>query len=156
MIEYRHSVLPDIYKLAKDLRQADIDEVQAAVGESGQKALLHGYLLSKECFTIYEQDSPLAMFGYRIVDPGISAQVWMLAGNNLEKHKVRFLKRSAELVFFLNQKAPLLFNVVDLRNELHIRWLDWLGFKFVRVIPDFGAERRPFVEFVRLHGNPTE
>lgn len=152
MIDYRYSVLPDIYKLAKDLRQADIDEVQAAVGESGQKALFHGYLLSKECFTVYDEQGPVAMFGYRLVDLGISARVWMLAGNNLEKHKVGFLKRSAELVSFLNQKAPLLFNVVDMRNEMHIRWLDWLGFKFVRVIPDFGQEQRPFAEFVKLHG----
>lgn len=156
MIEYRHSVLPDIYKLAKDLRQADIDEVLATTGESPQKALFRGFISSTECFTLYHEQTgePVAMFGYRVIEPKVLASIWMLGSERLFEGRWRFLRKSAVWIDYLNTKADLLYNTVDQRNTLHIRWLNWLGFKFVRVIPDFGPSKMPFVEFARLrHGS---
>lgn len=50
----------------------------------------------------------------------------------------------------MQAQTPILFNCVDQRNEVHINWLRWLGFKFVRIIPEYGIQKLPFIEFVRI------
>jgi len=152
MIEYRHSIIPDIPIVAADMRPEDRDEVWAALGETPRKTLFGAYVSSTECFTIYHVASgkPLAMFGYRITEPKICASIWMLAGTGLTEHRWTFLKRSKALINYIQSRAPLLYNTVDRRNDLHLRWLEWLDFKFIRTIPDFGNLKLPFVEFARL------
>jgi hypothetical protein len=33
---------------------------------------------------------------------------------------------------------------------VHIRWLRWMGFTFIKSHPKYGAEGRLFLEFVRI------
>jgi hypothetical protein len=152
MIEYRHSIIPDIPIVAAEMRPEDRDEVWAGLGETPRKTLFGSYVSSTECFTIYHVDSgkPLAMFGYRITEPKICASIWMLAGTGLMEHRWTFLKRSKSLINYIQSRAPLLYNTADCRNAVHIKWLEWLDFKFIRTIPDFGHLKLPFVEFARL------
>jgi hypothetical protein len=58
--------------------------------------------------------------------------------------------RKSYLVQTLQQNYDVLFNLVDERNTLHIRWIQWCGFTFVNRHPALGAEQRPFLEFVRI------
>lgn len=156
MIEYRHSVIPDVYDLGKRLRTADQEEVVAATGSSPTMALYRGHISSTECFTMYDSTETLGMFGYRVVEPKLVASVWLLGTDRLLNHRWEFLRRSRTWIDYFNTKADLLYNTVDLRNTTHIRWLEWLGFRFVRVIPDHGPFHKPFVEFVRVsNGNRT-
>lgn len=150
MLEYRTSIVPDCFALGSRLRQEDKDEVLAATGDTPVRALYHGYIHSTECFTMLDSTGLLGMFGYRIIDPKLVASVWMLGTDSLMDHRWEFLRRSKVWIDYLNTKADLLYNTVDLRNTTHIRWLEWLGFRFVRVIPDHGHARIPFVEFVRV------
>lgn len=152
MITARRSVIPDIPPIAVDMRPADRDEVMAAVGMNPHQALLQGYLSSTECFTIYEIDGglPVGMFGYTEVEPKLSACVWMLGSNRLLKNRWTFLKRSREWVDYIHARYPMMYNVIDRRNTLHIRWIEWLGFKFVRIIPNYGTQKLEFVEFVKV------
>ena len=60
-----------------------------------------------------------------------------------------FLRNSAFWVEKLFGDFSLLFNVVDSRNKVHIRWLKWLDFKFIADIPEFGVEKRMFHQFVK-------
>jgi hypothetical protein len=50
----------------------------------------------------------------------------------------------------LHKLYPLLGNHVDIRNTKHTKWLKRMGFSFLRVLPEYGVERRPFIEFARL------
>lgn len=152
MITVRRSIIPDVATLAKTLRPEDEAEVRAAAGIAPFRALMLGYTTSTECFTIYEEETgrPVGMFGHRIVEKNVCASIWLLASTHLVQHKWKFLRESRRWLDHIHSQTPLLFNVVDQRNTLHLRWIEWLGFKFIRVIPDYGTEKRPFVEFAKV------
>jgi len=61
-----------------------------------------------------------------------------------------FLKESKAQLAKLHEQYPVLFNVVDARNEVHVRWLRYMGFTFIRKHPNWGPEGRLFYEFVRI------
>jgi hypothetical protein len=145
----RRTVVPDIAHVAKNMRPEDIAEIKAGADEEPMRALMHGYLASDECYTIAAGDEPLGIFGFKVIEKGVYASVWMLGTTELVRHRWAFLRQCRAWVEYMQDHAPLLYNIVDQRNDVHIAWLKWMGFKFVRVIPDHGHERRPFVEFVR-------
>lgn len=152
MITVRRSIIPDIPVIAKDMRPEDRAEVWAAAGIIPHRALMLGYTMSSECFTIYEEETGLqvGMFGHTVVEKGLASSVWLLASTHLVGHKWTFLKESRKWLDHIHSQSPLLYNVVDQRNDLHIRWIEWLGFKFVRVIPEYGFQKLPFVEFAKV------
>ncbi len=145
----RRTIVPDIAHVAAHMRQEDIEEIKAGAGEEPMRALMHGYLASDECYTIDTGTQPLGIFGYKVLEKGVYASIWMLATDGLVDHKWAFLRQTRGWIEYLQEQAPLLYNIVDQRNDVHIAWLKWMGFKFVRVIPDHGPEKRPFIEFVR-------
>jgi hypothetical protein len=149
LVDVRYTRPTDPAIVAFDMRQADRDEVAACSGLGPQEAVEVGYRLSTECFTVEAQSNglPLAMFGY-LLDP-IGARVWMLGSDHLFDYKWDFLKKSRKWVDYLQQQSPLLYNLIDQRNTVHIRWLQWLDFKFVRTVPHYGVQGLPFIEFVR-------
>ncbi len=77
--------------------------------------------------------------------------IWMVASDLLvtKKHSKKFIRQTKTWVNKLNDKYPLLFNVVDKSNEVHIRWLKWSGFTFIKEKP-WGAFGFPFIEFARI------
>ena len=46
------------------------------------------------------------------------------------------------------REEPLLWNVVDKRNRVHMRLLKFLGFKFLREFP-YGPNQLTFIEFAK-------
>jgi hypothetical protein len=150
MIKVRSSIRQDIPWLAQTMRPEDRDEVYAGSKDTPHKALIKGFTYSTECFTVAcPEGKPLAMFGYVAAPQDNVSYVWMLGSTELLKHRWSFLRQSREWVDYLQSKAPILTNLVDRRNTVHIAWLKWLGFKFVRVLPEYGHLKLPFVEFVR-------
>lgn len=152
MIEARRTIIPDIPPIAASMRPEDKAEVLAASGETPYNALFHGYVGCDECFTVVHCNTrePLAMFGYKVMEKDVCAVVWLLASTRLVDYKWSFLRQSHMWMNYMQGKAPLLYNAVDQRNIVHIRWLEWLGFRFIRVLPSFGKQQLPFVEFARL------
>ncbi len=150
MIDARRTVLPDLPHVAKAMRPEDRAEIVAASGESPRQALFRGYIASDECYTVYRVSDglPLAVFGNKVIDPKLSAIVWLLASTDLLQHKWEFLRKSREWVERFQDKVPLLYNAVDQRNALHIRWLSWVGFSFIGTVR--GRNNEPFIEFARL------
>lgn len=76
-----------------------------------------------------------------------SAVVWMLGSAGLKKISMSFLKGCKGEVDEMNRVYPHLFNIIDSRNELHLKWLSWLDFKIIgeRMVNDV-----KFYEFARL------
>jgi hypothetical protein len=149
-VDVRWSKSFDVSVVAEDMRQADINEIFASSGWGPREALNTALDYSTECFTVVAQstDLPLAMFGYRKDD--IGSIVWMLGTNQLYRYRMDFLRKSRKWCDYLQGTSPLLYNLIDQRNTAHIRWLEWLGFKFVRTIPEHGHLNLPFIEFVRV------
>lgn len=95
---------------------------------------------------------PMGMWGV-IRESETSGRIWMLGCQSMlddKRDKRTFLRQSKlELIKVLEQ-YPVLFNVVDARNEIHVRWLQWMGFTFIQKHPEWGPEGRLFYEFVRI------
>jgi len=138
--------------LGPNLRQADKDEIQALVGKEPSEVLVESIRLSGDTgFTVkdLETDEPLACFGTTPFNETMGL-VWFLGSNELfKKSRISFLRNSEFWVEKLFGGFSTLFNVVDSRNKLHIRWLKWLEFEFIGDIPEFGTEKRMFHQFMK-------
>lgn len=142
----------DAEELASKLRRADIQEIKAATGEPPRIALENGIFWSDFCYTIVDkEDKPLAIFG-TVPDPNLDdmGRVWLLGSDELSKHPLFFLRNSHKWIEKLHQRYTILWNYIDVRNEVHIRWLKWCGFNFIRRLEKYGVEQRPFYEFEKF------
>ena len=152
MLTPRNATYADVRYMAERLRPADKAEVYAAGGVSPYVALLEGLSLSLDPMVgVDENDNPVCIGGVTPTQDPLVGCVWMLATTDIEKHKMSFLRRSRPWVEKWNSEFPVLTNCVDERNELHIKWLRWLGFVFICRHPFYGFEERPFLEFVRIN-----
>lgn len=155
MIETRLAHQHDCSILAKRLRQEDLDEIQAASGVTPQLALRRGLEHSAECYTIIRPEAvyePLAMFGVVSMDqnPAVG-QVWFLGSDEIKTHSMEFLRKSKGWIENFHAGYPVLYNNIDARNTVHIKWLQWLGFQFINELHNYGYEGRTFYHFVRMH-----
>lgn len=155
MIETRLAHQHDCFILSKRLRQADLDEIQAASGVTPHLALRRGLEQSSECYSIIRPEAayePLAMFGVVSValNPSVG-QVWFLGSDEIRLHSMEFLRKSKGWVHNFHASYPVLYNNIDARNTTHIKWLQWLGFQFINELHNYGYEGRTFYHFVRMH-----
>lgn len=148
-VTVRPATAADALAMCPLVRDEDMAEVQA-LGRTVFEALMEG--LSYGAYVVERHRVPVAIFGVAPVSPGFGA-VWMLGTHELKDIRWLFLRESRRWLSVLGDGYELLGNVVDARNHLHIRWLQWLGFSFVQLIPAFGKERRPFYEFCRVTGD---
>jgi hypothetical protein len=142
MTGFRPSELADVKILSSKLRKADLQEIEASTGEDPYWALLRGFT-NDECFTMLGNDSVIGMFGV-----SKSGAIWMMCSDELSRFSVRFLRESLDVLNLLQETYPTLWNFVDARNELHIRWLKWLGFEFTELV-EHGVKKLPFWKFKR-------
>ena len=148
-LSVRPSIESDCEYLAHNLRRADHNEVKAALGVVSPEALLFSMRNTENPFTIIDGSTPAGIFGVAPIEPGVGA-IWLLGTDALVRGKWRFLRQSKKWMNHVSDGYDLLFNFVDERNVLHIRWIAWLGFSFIYRHEKYGVEQRPFLEFVRI------
>lgn len=73
--------------------------------------------------------------------------IWMLCTPAIHEYPLTFAREAKR--FIDSRKEPILHNIVDARNTVHIKLLKFLGFKFIRVI-NHGPNNLPFIEFCKL------
>lgn len=148
--DVRDTTPEDIKYLADNLREADLQEIQAASGLPPYEALMKSHETSPYCKVGVADDEPVLIFGVAPTGVPLLGGVWMLGTPAIEKHTTTFLRRSKRYVLDMHDQGyPVMFNYTDCRNQVHHTWLKWLGFKFIRKV-NYGVEDRPFYEFVRL------
>lgn len=135
--------------MASRLREADLREIEAHAGIGAETALGIGLQRSSQCYTGLWKDEPFIMFGAGRVFEDVG-NVWLLGTDRVKEARVPLLRQSRRWLGELHKEYPLLFNYVDARNTLHIKWLRWLDFRFINLHPQFGVGGLPFYEFVRL------
>lgn len=57
--------------------------------------------------------------------------LWFIGTKAVEKHSIAFLRYMKELIPCLLDTYKILGNKVWNKNYLHIRWLKWMGAKFI-------------------------
>lgn len=151
MAHFQPSVLADVLELAPKLRQQDLNEIAASHGMSAVNTLSLSFKISDEVNSIILDGEVIGMFGYGS-DNGIAVP-WLLASDKLPKISREFLPQSKRWVDGIASQYPILVNYVDVRNTVAIRWLKFLGFKFIQRIENYGVGQTPFYEFVRADIN---
>lgn len=139
---YEHAL-----ELAQNIREEDRREVWASHKMEPLPALEKSLIRSNERWTALIDDRVMCIYG---VAPkhllSLDGMVWMLATDMLPKYSRLFLPGSRKWVSNLQGKYDYLFNYVDARNRVALRWLKWLGFKIYPAAP-FGALQLPFHKF---------
>ncbi len=149
MIKERASTPADLIELAQNMRQADIDEAWALDHSTPAEAISHAVLLTDFPKTILGGDGEvLAMWGVASETRSSLVGVpWLLSSDFVEKKHSRelakFSKTNAEK---LKSQYAALYNFVDARHTLALRWVEWMGFPIYPVVP-FGVDDLPFHAF---------
>ena len=140
--------------LAPELRPADLREIRAATAEEPSAALERCIACSAPCYGFEDEAGHLVLLFGVVPDPaeeGVGT-IWLMSSGALARHSLHFLRISRPWVEKLQGRYRVLWNYVDARNEVHVRWLGWCGFTLLRVVENYGVEQRPFYEFTRSRG----
>ena len=141
----RKTISEDIDYLAPRLRFEDKREILDSTGLNPYQALRECFTCSEISLTIVDtKNIPVGIFG--VSEDGA---IWLLATPEIKRIRFSFLRESRKVVNLLNKKYKILWNYVDCRNDLHLRWLKWCGFSFLRKI-NYGVNQKPFYEFIKL------
>lgn len=145
----RSATVDDAKYLAPLLRMEDRRECLTVTGKAPEDVLPGSVALSTASYTIISPDTglPIGLFGVSpsgLVRRGL---VWMLATDDLPRYALKFLRSSKRVLDSLHDHYPHLWNIIDTRNELHMKWVKWCGFKFGRhhLIKDV-----PFLEISKV------
>ena len=127
----RISTLDDVEFLAPRLRFEDKQEILSSVGLTPVDGLKLSFRNSALCITIVNpKGEAVGIFGIADLGGGVGG-LWLLASEDLATVQISFLRECKKVIQLLNKKYKILWNYVDCRNELHIKWLRWCGFKFL-------------------------
>ena len=73
--------------------------------------------------------------------------VWLLCTHKVEEHPVKFLRFIKKYNDTLTTKYNPTWNIAWLGNDLHIRWLKWMGAKFLDNVVKINGEKFQRFEF---------
>ena len=131
--------------MASNLRQDDLRELVEGHGHDPTQALL---MASSWPSTVYFTVPDGRIAGLAGVHE--NGAIWMLCTNAIQDFPHTFAKEAKRYVESLEK--PLLWNIVDKRNRIHLKLLKFLGFKFLREVIH-GPNNLPFIEFCRVRSN---
>lgn len=94
--------------------------------------------------------TPEVIFGIRRTDTLGVACPWLLATDFIKKVPYSFTKLSRLFLVEWLKEYPILTNIVDARNTLHVRWLRLMGFTFIKDYPESGPGRILAKQFVKV------
>lgn len=153
MSTIRPATLADAVSLAPRLRQADLAEIKATTSMPPEAVLKESITDGLETYAAEGTDGlVIALFGiarFPNQDPD-EAVVWMVGSDDSVRNKTAFVRAAREFLKSAHQRFPLLWNVIDARNVVHIKWLKRFGFTAIRRHERLGVEQRPFIEFIRI------
>ena len=129
-------------EVASNLRPDDRREVEEGHGVAPMFYLKEE---AKEGSCIYFEVPNGKTAGMAGVDEG--GVIWMLCTDAIHEFPLTFAREAKRWVE--SRPEPLLWNVVDKRNKVHLKLLKFLGFKFLREYP-FGPNQLSFIEFCRV------
>jgi hypothetical protein len=139
----------DAIYLAPRLRQADRDECLAATGRTPEEEL-PGSVLSNTYTILDPAGVPIGLFGVHplLTMPHVGA-AWMVATDDLPKYARQFMTETPAWIDRLHEAFPVLVNLVDARNTVHIKWIEWAGFTLLATRA-YGPLGLPFIEFAKV------
>ena len=142
----RQATPEDAHKLAPKMRNADREEIKASHNSTPLNALLHPFTqLQHKTFSIIgtEEEDVIGMFGVVPCETKNYGIAWLLSSDELLNHTRQFLRECPKWVNEMSKDYKYLYNYVDERNIVAIKWLQFLGFKDIETLP-YGYEKKNF------------
>lgn len=144
--------MSDAKELLENIREEDLREIKAAGSKNPLESIEHGILFSSLTgftYAVRDLEGRLCMvFGvlqsHLTTNAGI---VWMLGTNCIESVAFEFLRHCKEWVKKMNELFPYLYNMIDSRNTMHLKWLQWCGFDLVKSYFNYGTCETAFIHF---------
>jgi hypothetical protein len=132
------------------LRKADLKEIEA-YSKLDPGTLIEDTIkiYGSSTYTIEHKGLPIGLFGV-VPSTKIAGVIWMVGSDDIVSLKIPFLRNCRFWVEAFSELYPILFNVVSKANTLHIDWLKWLGFKFMEEHKEYGLNKEPFIEFIKI------
>ncbi len=140
----------DGISLGPRLREADLREIQA-YSKIDPGSLIEDTIKTYKSttYTIEHKGLPIGIFGV-VPSTSLAGVIWMVGSEAIVPLKIPFLRNCRFWVEAFSELYPILFNVVSKANTLHIDWLKWLGFKFMQEHKEYGLNKEPFIEFIKI------
>ena len=143
MSKYIHPITVEAAKeVASNLRPDDRREIEEGWGLDPIK---HLPLAAQSGDGVWFEVPNGKTAGLAGVDTG--GIIWMVCTPAIHEYPITFAREAKR--FVESRTEPLLWNIVDKRNTVHLKLLKFLGFKFLREI-SHGPNNLPFMEFCRV------
>ena len=141
--QYVHPITEEAAaEVASNLRPDDLREVVEGHGLDPMVELLRVARIGSAVYFTVPDGKTAGLAGV-----GKGGVIWMLCTPEIERYPIRFAREAKRYVD--NREEPLLWNIVDCRNTVHLKLLKFLGFKFLRKVKN-GPYQLDFIEFCRV------
>ena len=127
-------------EVGENLRRDDAREVKDTLGLHPPVGVLESYYNS--AFTVYFHDAHGKAAGVAGVTP--ENIIWMLCTPVIETRPHTFVREAKRWLDSLPN--PYVYNHADMRNEVHIKLLKFMGFKFIQYYVYNGV---PLISFIK-------
>lgn len=124
-------VAASLSHIIKNLRQQDRDEINAMHGQAPELVIPQSVLLSSHGWIIVHQGEPVAVFGAAPSPLSGVGIVWMLGTDGLLSCGHTVGRQTRQHLDAMHTRYPLLWNYIDARNSVSMRWLEWGGFELL-------------------------
>lgn len=144
------TVVEAIRFISEGLRKADRDELEASHDGDAGETLMASWGLSTRSWLILDRTGlPIGVFGVAPHGaPGLGI-AWLMGTEGIEGEALSVARQTRRYVSEMHRHYPVLWNYIDARNELSLRWLEWSGFSIVDAHLNHGPQGRLFYEFTR-------
>lgn len=145
----------DAKELLEDIRDEDLREIKATGAKDPLEAIEHGILMglsSGFCYTVRNLDGKVCLI-FGVLQSHFTSNagvVWMLGTKSIQTVAFEFLRNCKKWVQEMHNLFPCLYNLIDSRNTLHLKWLEWCEFELVRSIWDYGTGETAFIYFQKM------
>lgn len=142
-------------RIAMDIRPADLRELLTVKPETSKtvsgiaNALLDGVRMSAQRGVLVARDGdldePLLVYGVSPSEDQKGLGVcWMMGTTHIPRHARGIISFArGEIASWLKEYRGV-YNFVDTRNTVHVRWLKFMGFSFGGTMPVNGVDFRLF------------
>ena len=131
--------------MASNLRRDDHRELEEGHGHDPIKVLSEAASWGSTVYFTVPDGRTAGLAG---VHP--NGAIWMLCTPAVESAPHTFAREAKR--FINSREEPLLWNIVDKRNRVHLKLLQFLGFKFLREVIH-GPNNLTFIEFCRVRSD---
>jgi len=138
-----------VQELVQLVREEDRREVEDISGRSLYANLVFAMENARPCLTARTKAGELVFIAGVVPTAPREGAVALIGTRAIECNRLAFMRASLSLLSAAHSSYDRLYNVVDCRNKLHIRYLEWLGFTMGNRIEKYGAAQIPVIEFER-------